>query len=216
MFTSNPEIEPRQSRALTAAGRIAASLLCVALLGASNDSVAWRASLDVAGNAMPLEFTMTRAVDGKEVSEADYRGQVVLLYFGYTNCPDVCPTTLMHAAAVLKQLRDDAKRVRILFVDVDLQRDSLPALQEYVEHFAPHVDGLRGTPEQLAAFAGRYHAGYSVNAAAAANEYQVMHSAVIYAFDGKGAARLLIPSLGNAKPDVAGIAADLRRLIDER
>jgi protein SCO1/2 len=216
MFTSNPKIEPRRSRALTAAGRIAASLLCIVLLGASNSSVVWRASLDISGNAMPLAFTMTRAADGKEVSEADYRGQVVLLYFGYTNCPDVCPTTLLHAASVLKQLRDDGKRVRILFVAVDPERESLPILQEYVEHFAPQVDGLRGTPEQLAAFAGRYHAGYSVKATAAANEYQVMHSAVVYAFDGKGAARLLIPSLGNAKPDLAGVAADLRRLIEEQ
>jgi protein SCO1 len=209
MFTSNTGRYRRDNRA-----RIAAILMTAACIGAGGNPAPWRASLDVSGNAMPLAFTMTRAADGKEVRETDYRGRVALLYFGYTNCPDVCPTTLMHVAAVLKQLGADADRVRVLFVAVDPDRDSLEALQRYVAHYAPQVDGLRGTPEQLAAFAGRYHAGYSVTAAP--KDYQVMHSAVIYAFDSSGEARLMIPSLGDAKPDIAGVAADLQRIIDKQ
>jgi protein SCO1 len=218
MFTLSLETnEPcwaLRPRALRAAAGLIASVCCIVAFGASGNPAAWRASLDVSGNAMPLEFTMTRAIDGKQVSEDDYRGRVILLYFGYVNCPDVCPTTLTHVAAVLKQLGADAEHVRMLFVAVDPDRDLLPILQQYVERFSPDIDGLRGTPDQLAALAGRYHAGYS--AKATANDYQVMHSAVIYAFDAKGAARLLIPSLGNAKPDIAGVAADLRRVIDEK
>jgi protein SCO1 len=213
---------PERERASSSGGRPTAgrtgaavgAVLAVLLLGGL-DARAWRASIDVSGNALPLEFRMTRAPDGRDVSEADYRGRVVLLYFGYTNCPDLCPLTLMNVAAVLKRLGSDAQRVRVLFVAVDPQRDTLAALQKYVKAFAPEVVGLRGDANELAALAGRYHAGYSVSPATGDHPYEVSHSAVIYVFDGSGAARLLIPSLGSAKADVAGTAADLRRLLGE-
>jgi protein SCO1 len=195
-------------------GAAVAALLALVLLGGLDASV-WRASLDVSGNTLPLEFRMTRAPDGREVTQADYRGRVVLLYFGYTNCPDLCPLTLMNVAAVLKRLGRDARQVRVLFVAVDPQRDTLAALSKYVKAFAPQVEGLRGSPDELAALAGRYHAGYSVTPASPQHPYEVTHSAVIYVFDGSGAARLLIPSLGSAKPDIDGTATDLRRIVEE-
>jgi protein SCO1 len=195
-------------------GAAVVAVLAVVLLGGLDASV-WQASLDVSGNALPLELRMTRAPDGREVTEADYRRRIVLLYFGYTHCPDLCPLTLVNVAAVLKRLGADAQRVRVLFVAVDPQRDTLAVLAKYVKAFAPQVEGLRGSPDELAALAGRYHADYSVTPATGDHPYEVTHSAVIYVFDGSGAARLLIPSLGDAKPDLDGTAADLRRIVAE-
>jgi len=196
------------------AGAAIAALLCVSLLCGLGNAVPWRTAIDVSGNELPLEFRMTRASDGKQVSEADYRGQVVMIYFGYTNCPDLCPMTLLNVAAVVKRLGADAPRIQVLFVAVDPERDTLSVLEKYVKSFGPQVDGLRGTQDELAALAGRYHAAYSVTPATKDHPYEVTHSAVIYVFDATGAARLLIPSLSDAKPDIAGTASDLKRLID--
>jgi protein SCO1 len=199
---------PRRARAALAA------VLGVALLCGFGDSMPWRTSIDVSGNELPLEFKMTRASDGKEVSAADYRGHIVMLYFGYTNCPDLCPMTLLNVDAVLKGLGANARGIRVLFVAVDPQRDTLAVLQKFVKSFGPQVDGLRGTQDELAALAGRYHAGYSVTPATKDHPYEVTHSAVIYVFDATGAARLLIPSLGDARPDIAGSTSDLQRLLE--
>ena len=174
-----------------------------------------RSAIDISGNSPPLEFAMTRASDGKRVTEADYRGLIVMLYFGYTFCPDVCPTTLTNVADILKRLGPDAKRVRLLFVTVDPDRDTLPALADYVKNFAPEIDGLRGDSDQLASLARRYRVVYSVTPATKTRPYEVTHGSAIYVFDATGAARLLIPSLGSTPGDVAGVTADLRRLIEE-
>lgn len=174
-----------------------------------------RHALDVSDSSPSLAFAMTRATDGRQVTQADYRGRVVLLYLGYTFCPDVCPTTLSNIADALKQLGSDASAVRVLFVTVDPARDTLPVLAEYAASFAPEIEGLRGTPDQLAALARRYRLVYSVTPETKDHPYEVTHSSAIYVFDRSGAARLLVPSLGSAKPDVSGLAADLRHLIDE-
>lgn len=193
---------------------LAGAGLCATLLAGCGDAK-WH-SIDVSDSSPPLAFTMTRAADGKTVTPADYRGHIVLLYLGYTNCPDVCPTTLANVADVLKRLGPEADHVRVLFVTVDPDRDTPPILTQYVKNFAPQIDGLRGTPDQLAALARRYRLLYSVTPAAGDKPYEVTHSSAIYVFDGTGAARLLIPSLATTKPDLAGTAADLRRLIEEK
>ena len=148
------------------------------------------------------------------MTEADYRGDIVMLYFGYTFCPDVCPTTLANVADVLKRLGPDAERVRLLFVTVDPDRDTLPVLADYVKSFAPQIEGLRGDPDQIASLARRYRIAYSVTPATATHPYEVTHGSAIYVFDGSGAARLLIPSLGSAAGDVAGVTIDIRRLVN--
>lgn len=185
------------------------------LLAGCNGDEKWH-SIDVSDSSPPLQFTMTHAPDGKTVTQADYRGDIVLLYLGYTNCPDVCPTTLANVADILKRLGPEADHIRMLFVTVDPNRDTLPILAQYVKNFAPQIEGLRGTPDQLAALARRYRLLYSVTPATADHPYEVTHSSAIYVFDGTGAARLLIPSLATTKPDIAGTAADLRRLIEEK
>src|SRR5690606_26136030 len=117
---------------------------------------------DVTGISPDLKFTMTRTEDGKQATAADYRGKVVLLYFGYTFCPDICPTTLANVAEILKGLGDEADKVRVLFVTVDPGRDTPKVLDQYTAAFAPQVDGLVGSPDELAALARRYRIAYSV------------------------------------------------------
>ena len=170
-------------------------------------------NIDVTGTSMPLQFSMTRARDARHVTQADYRGNIVLLYFGYTFCPDVCPLTLTNLTRVLDRLGKRAAHVRILFVTVDPNRDSLAVLRQYAAAFAPQVDALRGTPDELAALARRYRIAYSVTPASAGHPYEVTHSSAIYAFDASGAARLLIPSMASRSPDIDGTATDVGRLI---
>jgi protein SCO1 len=196
-----------------AAGWIGAGI-GLALLAGCGSSEPWHA-IDVSGSSPPLALTMTRASDGRQVSAADYRGRVVMLYFGYTFCPDICPTTLANIAEILNQLGAEAEHVRVLFVTVDPDRDTAPVLAVYVRNFAPQIEGLRGNPDQLEALARRYRIAYSVTPETKDHPYEVTHSSAIYVFDASGAARLLVSSLGTAEPDVAGTAADLERLVEQ-
>ncbi len=168
---------------------------------------------DIAGAMPDLAFTLTRARDGKAVTAADYRGKIVLLYFGYTFCPDVCPTTLGNVATILDSLGRRAQNVRFLFVTVDPNRDTAPVLNEYAAEFAPEVEGMRAGPNALAALARRYRVTYSVTPSPDPTHYEVTHSSAIFAFDRQGHVRLLVTSLGTAQPDITGTEADLRRLI---
>lgn len=210
---------PRRDAATGLTRRRLVSLIGIgsaaALLGGCNSDSKWH-SVDISGSSPPLQLTMSRASDGKAVTQADYRNHIVLLYFGYTNCPDFCPTTLANVADILKRLGAEADHIRMLFVTVDPNRDALPVLAQYVKDFAPQIDGLRGTPNQLITLARRYHILYSVKPSTKDRPYEVTHSSAIYVFDGTGAARLLVPSLATQNVDVPGTTADLRRLIEEK
>ena len=205
------------SRAAVLLARLAALFTAAALLaavGGCQQKPQWNAT-NLTGSALPdLKFTMTRADDGKTVTAADYKGKVVLLYFGYTYCPDVCPLTLANTVQVLHKLGKSAKDVRVLFVTVDPNRDTLPVLKQYTKAFAPEVDGLRGTPDQLASLAKRYRVAYSVKPSKNPSDYKVTHSSAVYVFDGKGNIRLLFTTLHDNDPDVDGYAADLGHLIN--
>jgi len=192
----------------------AAAALVGALLLVGPPAQAWNSD-DMTGALPRLAFTMTRASDGKTVTAADYRGKIVLLYFGYTFCPDVCPTTLLNLTTMLKGMGKQAADVRVLFVTVDPNRDTLAALKQYTEAFAPQVVGLRGTPGQLANLAKRYRVAYSVTPATGDQPYSVTHSSAIYVFDQSGKIRLLISSMATATPDIDGATADLGRLVDQ-
>jgi protein SCO1/2 len=185
-----------------------------AALSACNRDEGWHAT-DITGVSPDLELAMTRAEDGRHVTAADYSGKVTLLYFGYTFCPDICPTTLANVAEILKGLGGEASKVRVLFVTVDPGRDTAKILNQYTDAFAPQVDGLDGTADQLAALARRYRIAYSVKPNDDPSRYEVSHSPAIYVFGKQGKARLLIGNLGIGKPDLKGIGADLHRLIGE-
>jgi protein SCO1/2 len=185
--------------------------LSAGMIFAAGAARAWN-STDVAGALPQLQFTMTRASDGKTVTADAYRGKIVLLYFGYTSCPDVCPTTLFNASAMLKSLGADADKVRVLFVTVDPNRDSLKVLKDYTGSFAPQVVGLRGTPDQLAALAKRYRVAYSVKPAG--DSFEVTHGTAVYVFDRHGDIKLLFTQIEAPGVKLDPMTADLKQLVD--
>lgn len=202
---TSPHFTRRRAFGLIAAGLGAASL---GGCGAGR----WH-SIDISGSEPPLAFAMTRVSDTKHVTEADFRGRIVMLYFGYTSCPDICPTTLTNVVDIFHRLGPDADRVRLLFVTVDPNRDTPAVLKEYLGSFAPQLVGLRGTPDELAALARRCRVVYSVVPETKDHPYEVTHSSAIFIYDGSGAARLLVPSLSISPPPIEGTTADLERLI---
>src|SRR5512142_175616 len=137
------------------------SLALLLLLAACRGDKPWHAT-NITGSMPRLTFTMARASEGATVNGPAYRGRVVMLYFGYTHCPDICPATLANLSDVLHRLGKDADKVRVLFVTVDPNRDTLPLLKQYTQSFAPQIDGLRGSDNQLADLARRYRVAYSV------------------------------------------------------
>ncbi|MGC9954733.1 MAG: SCO family protein [Rhizomicrobium sp.] len=185
-------------------------MLFAALAGCGREKP-WHAT-DIAGAMPRLEFVMTRANDGAPVTAADYRGRVTILYFGYTNCPDICPTTLANLADMLGRLGRDTDKVRVLFVTVDPNRDTLPVLKKYVAAFAPQIDGLSASANALAELARRYRIAYSVTPASLGHPYAVMHSSAVFFFDATGRARLVTLSTD----DTAGLAEDVKRLLKEQ
>ncbi|RDI97945.1 SCO family protein [Dyella solisilvae] len=161
----------------------------LALSGCHHDNMQWRLT-DVSGHMPDLDFKL---VDdhGKPVTGQDYRGKVVLLYFGYTHCPDVCPLTLAQLHVALKQLGPLADDVRILFVSVDPARDTPDVMHAYVSAFDPRAVGLSGAPRDLEALSKRYRSAYTREPDQADGQYEVSHSSAIYVFDRDGKARLL-------------------------
>jgi len=189
--------------------KIAALSFVVLLAACGKSGIAWHAT-DITGAMPALEFTLNRATDGTPVRGTDYRGKVVVLYFGYTHCPDICPATLANFAAALQKLGRDANGVRILFVTVDPNRDTGPILADYARAFAPQVEGLRGTNDQLTDVTRRYRVIYSVTPESAGHPYEVMHSAAAFFFDRNGRARLVTTNTD----DIAGLRSDLKQLLD--
>lgn len=190
---------------------MAAALLAI-LLFATGMANAWH-SADMTAALPPLDFTMTRASDGKQVTGADYKGKVVLLYFGYTNCPDVCPTTLLNVTSMLKSMGKLAEEVRVLFVTVDPNRDTLPIIKQYADAFAPQTVGLRGTADQLATLAKRYRVAYSVTPAHDGKPYEVTHGAAVYIFNRQGDIKLLFSGLSAPNTKLAPMTDDLRQMV---
>lgn len=134
------------------------------------------------------DFTLNSATG--PVSLESLRGKVVVLYFGYTMCPDVCPTSLALLASALHGLsKDELEQVRALFISVDPERDGLERLQTYAAFFHPSIQGVTGSDAQLADVAKRYGAAYKKNKQDSAMGYVVDHSADLYVVDKSGKLR---------------------------
>jgi protein SCO1/2 len=166
-------------------------LACTALiLSACQSQPNWQLN-NVQGHLPDLKFSLTNDL-GQPVTAQTYRGKVVLLYFGYTHCPDVCPLTLVHLHTVLQKLDKDAENVRVLFVTVDPIRDTVPVLHQYVQAFDPRIVGLTGTQDAIATLAKRYRAFYKPETPdTKSGDYEVTHSSATYIFDRDGRAQLL-------------------------
>jgi protein SCO1/2 len=183
------------------------SVVLAASLAACQQQKPW-ALRDVSGIVAPLEFHLTNQ-DGQAVDAASYRGKTVLLYFGYTHCPDVCPTTLGTLALALHRLGPDADKVRVLFVTVDPARDTVPVLKQYVNAFGPQFVGLRGSDAELQELSRRYRIAYALEKPDRHGDYTVVHSNAVFIFDARGNARLL----GDSGDKAEAVARDLKRLI---
>jgi len=180
--------------------RIVAALLMLLLAGCSKPTQ-WHMT-DISGAMPKLDFRMTS--NGHPVSAADFRGKVVALYFGYTHCPDVCPTTLASLTDMLGRVK--SPDVRVLFVTVDPDRDTDAVMNDYAKAFSPQVAGLRGTDNQIAALARTYRVAYSVKKGP---PYEVNHSNAVFFFDRDGKARLVTTDTN----DSAAMAEDVKRLL---
>jgi protein SCO1/2 len=169
--------------------------------------------VSIAGLVPPLSFSMRDVNSDKPVTAEDFRGKIVLLYFGYTNCPDICPATLYNAQKMMRRLGPLAVHVVFLFVTVDPDRDTPPILSQYVALFGPNVIGLRGTPDQLFRLARRYRVVFSVNKPTATTPYEVTHSSAVYVFDTAGAARFIVAGMESPTADIDGTADDVANLL---
>jgi len=147
---------------------------------------------NVTDSAPSLEFSLVDSASNLPVTGDTYHGKYVLVYFGYTHCPDVCPTTLVRMSRALKQLGERlAQNIQILFITLDPARDSAKLMSDYAKNFGPHIAGLRGTDAQIQQVANRFHVAYGLGKRDKYGNYEVVHGSAIYIFGTDGKARLM-------------------------
>ena len=160
------------------------------LLSACSESAPKFAAIDVTGADYARDFALTDH-NGQARSLKDFKGKVVVMFFGFTQCPDVCPTSMAELAEVNKSLGKDGDRVQGLFVTVDPERDTPEVLKAYMGNFDPTFLALyTNTPEQLAALAKDYKVYYKKVDGKTATSYSMDHSAGSYVYDTRGQLRL--------------------------
>jgi protein SCO1/2 len=165
-------------------------LLVALAAGCSPDAPKFKAS-DVTGTSYGRDFRLTDHT-GKTRTLADYRGKAVVMFFGYTQCPDVCPTTLSELAEAMKRLGPDADRVQVLFVTIDPERDTPELLAHYVPAFDPRFVGLYGDAEATARTAKEFKVIYQKQPGPTPATYTMDHSAGTFIFDPQGKLRLYV------------------------
>lgn len=169
-------MKPPFLRLILIAGLLATAALAILprLMVATND-----------GTQIGGAFTLVDHT-GRQVSEADYRGKIMLVFFGYSFCPDVCPTTLATVAQAVESLTpSEQNQLAPLFITVDPERDTVPKMADYVANFSPAIVGLTGSPEQIKAVSQAYRV-YARKVEEGNGPYSVDHSAILYLMDGKG------------------------------
>lgn len=165
------------------------ALLAVLFVAACGEAPHFNAT-DITGAAFGKDFAL-KGHDGRDHALADFRGKAVVIFFGYTQCPDVCPTTLATLAEVMKLLGEQAARVQVVFVTVDPERDTPKLLAEYLPQFNSTFLGLRGDAAATEAIAKEFKIFYKKQPGAAGT-YTIDHTAGSYAFDPEGRLRLYI------------------------
>jgi protein SCO1/2 len=195
---------------------LAAGLAVLATLGACDGSRpgAERPSfkgVDITGAEYARKLSLAD-VDGRTRTLADFKGKVAVVFFGYTQCPDVCPTTMAELAEVKRSLGADGDRLVGVFVTVDPERDTAPLLKEYLANFGPDFVGLRGTPEQTRDTAKEFKVFYAKVPGKTESSYTIDHTAGSYVFDTQGRVRLFTRYGSGAK----ALADDLKILLAEK
>jgi protein SCO1/2 len=190
---------------------IAAAIIAILLIGAgvwmalSNNKPAGLTAASVGG-----PFALQDG-NGRTVTDRDLRGRWLLVYFGYTSCPDACPTTLTEVATAMDKLGEHADQVQPVFISVDPQRDTPQVVKDYVAAFTPKLLGLTGTPEQVAQVAREYRVYYAIHRSGGGpGDYSVDHSSLLYLMgpDGRFVAPIRADESGEA------IAADIAKYVE--
>lgn len=184
--------------------------LCVAsllLAACSPDPLEFHGS-DITGTGLGADLAIPDTT-GQLRTLADYKDKVTVVFFGFTQCPDVCPTALAELAQTMNLLGDDADQVQVILISVDPERDTPEILSAYVNAFHPGFVGLTGTPEQLRDAAQSFKAYYAKAPGPTSEQYTMDHTASFYVFDKKNDVRVLISGDASAE----NIASDIRQLL---
>ncbi len=187
---------------------LAALFICLALAGCEGAGPKFR-NVDITGADYAKDFSLTDST-GKPRTLADFRGKVVVVFFGYTRCPDVCPTTLVELKGVMQKLGPEAGKVQVLFITLDPERDTKEVLAQYVPAFDPRFLGLYGDPATTMRTAKEFKVFYDKRAGSSPESYTIDHTAASYVFDAKGRVRLFV------RHDQTGaLAEDIGTLLKE-
>jgi protein SCO1/2 len=190
---------------------LALSALPLALTGCDEPPRLPFKAVDITGADYANRFEMPD-IDGRARTLADFKGRIPVVFFGYTHCPDVCPTTLAMLAEVRQMLGRDGDKVVAVLVTIDPERDTAELLRPYVASFAPDWVALRGDAAQTQAMARTFKVFYRKAPGRDPGSYTMDHTAASYVFDPRGRIRLYVR---NGMP-AADLAADLRQLLAER
>ena len=202
-MTRNESHPPTRRRLLLCAGGLAA----VASLAGCDRLLPERFNgVDITGANYAQDFRLTDA-DGRERTLADFKGKAVMMFFGFTQCPDVCPTALVRAAEIKRLLGSDGDRLQVIFVTVDPERDSPVVLKAYTQAFDPSFIGLYGDMQRTSQTAKDFKVFY--RKVPTGSSYTMDHSAFSYVFDPKGKIRIVLRHEQSAQE----CADDLRRLL---
>lgn len=194
--------------------RMAAWIAVAVVLVAAGAAWIWQAGSGLLSAQMPLAasiggpFELTTP-EGKRLSSAELKGTPFALFFGFTHCPDVCPTTMLELSNVIKRMGPDADRMRFFFVSVDTERDTPDLLKLYLSNFDPRITGLVGTPEEIAAVAKSYRAFYEK--VPTKDGFTYNHTALVYLMDRDGR---LAGTLNYQEPEDVQLKK-LRRLVGQ-
>ena len=193
---------------------IAGSAAAAALPGfafADDDAPSGPPYADIKGQLPDLLFSMDLASTGAPVTAGHFAGHPVILYFGFTRCTDTCPLTMENAARLVRKMGAAGQDLRVLFVTIDPVYDTLPRIKTWLANFAPPpvIDGLRGTPRQLAAMAKLYGVQYTAVTSADTPDpvANITHSIAVYGFGPEGRARYILGTLAADKPALGTVAA---------
>lgn len=192
-------------------GGLGSTLAALTLAPAAGAAVRGPAIVPLENHLATLKFRMTDVETGATVTESAFRGHPVILYFGFTRCPDTCPLTMQNAARLVAEMGAAGQKLRVLFVTIDLAYDTPARLKAFMAQFGPPpvFTGLRGTPAELKQAAHRFAVYYKAPTGPDSPdpESAIRHSAATYLFGPDGNAVALLAAFPTSKPDLPSVAA---------
>jgi protein SCO1/2 len=186
---------------------LAAALVCASLVACDRGKAGFN-NVDITGANYAHDFRLKDA-QGRVRSLVDFRGKVVVVFFGFTQCPDVCPTTLADLAEIKKRLGPQGDQLQVVFITLDPERDTASVLAQYVQSFDPSFVALAGTLDETAATAKDFKIFYQKVPGKTPTSYTLDHTAGSFVFDRDGRVRLFVRHAGGVEP----VLADIKRLL---